>query len=130
MNTKKQEIGYRKKLNQSYHICLEELFNPHPEWEDIINLTKYTIDPILKIPKTSHTFILEFSDNIYVPNSSHTYIFKRNQFYQKFKNPQSRIHQDLIAHFNPMGFIVHLFKDERINKWCLRLTWKEVIARP
>lgn len=128
--TKKQELEYKRKLNQSYHLCLQELFEPEPDWEDVIEDTKYTIDPIRRIPKTFHIFILDREDNIHIPDSKHTYIFKRSHFYQKSQNPQSRIKQDLMRHYNALGYFVELYKDPKINKWCLKLSWENVFIAP
>lgn len=112
---------YYDKLLKSYEICLNELKNPSTKWEEEICKTKYTIDHETKQPLSSHIFILNHLDDIHVPNSKHTYIFKRSHFYNKFKIKNSRIRRDLISYYNPKGYYVSLYKEDR---WCLKLSWK------
>lgn len=118
---KEEDKIFKEKLNQSYNICLDELKEPHKNWEDMINQTKFTIDPTTRLPMTSHTFVLNNYDNIVVTNNKHTYVFKRSKFYEKFANPRSRIAKDLKQYYKQYDYVVSLFKHN--NKWCLKLSW-------
>ena len=69
---------------------------------------------------TSHEFILDHPDYILVPGM-HTYTFKRSQFYEKFKNPGSRIQKDLVNYYKKKDLFVNLYNEGGI--WKLRLSW-------
>ena len=116
----KNEMAYDAKCDASYNITLEELKNPAPDWEDIIHRTKFTIDPETMKTRTSHEFILDHPDYILVPGM-HTYTFKRSQFYEKFKNPGSRIQKDLVNYYKKKDLFVNLYNEGGI--WKLRLSW-------
>jgi hypothetical protein len=114
---------YTKKLILSYNICIEELKNPEEEWEEKINMMKFTIDEKTRSPKTSYIFVLNYKDNIEIPDTEHTYVFKRSLFYSKFNLYNSRFRQELVQYFKEKGYSVDLYKDGTINRWCLRLSW-------
>lgn len=114
-------MEYKRKLNQSYKVCIRELMNPEQDWETKVNDTKYTIDPILRKPKQSHTFKLNFPEYIEL-NSDHSYKFKRSHFYKRFREQNnSRLKQDLIDYYTKKGYIVDLYKES--GRWYLKLSW-------
>ena len=96
---------------------------PEIDWEDKINETRFTIDQFSRRPMTSHVFVLNQNDRIDVKDSKHSYVFKRSQFYEKFVNSKSRIRKDLETYYSSKNYYVNLFKNEKINKWCLKLSW-------
>lgn len=125
-----QTVEYNRKLNESYKICINELCNP-PNWEDKVNCAKYTLDPILKKPKNFIIIELKYYDFIQTTFDKHTFKFKRSHFYKRFTNPQSRIKQDLIAHYSSKGYTIDLYQDNITNKWCLKIMWdKSPIRAP
>lgn len=127
----KEHRKYMEKLNESYKICREELKEPEPDWEDKIHQTKFTIDKLTNKPKTEHIFILNYPDEIDISLSKlknkpeHNYVFKRSTFYEKFKNPKSRIRNELFDYYRLKKFShVDLFYNHMYNRWCLKLCWK------
>lgn len=127
----KEHRKYMEKLNESYKICREELKEPEPDWEDKIHQTKFTIDKLTNKPKTEHIFILKHPDEIDISLSKlknkpeHNYVFKRSTFYEKFKNPKSRIRNELFDYYRLKKFShVDLFYNHMYNRWCLKLCWK------
>jgi hypothetical protein len=118
--------NYRKKLEFSYIKCLNELQEPGDNWHESIMETKFTVDPTTGQPKTSHTFVLEQSDDLDIPTNDvvHSYIFKRSHFYNSFNKKRSRLKRDLIECWKARGYFVKLAKDEDSGKWKLMLSWR------
>ncbi len=114
-------MDYKRKLNQSYKVCIRELMNPTKDWEKKVNYTKYTIDPILRKPKSSHTFVLDFKEYIDI-DSNHSYKFKRSHFYKRFREQSnSRLKQDLIEYYKQKGYLIDLYRENGV--WNLKLSW-------
>lgn len=122
-NTKYQnnEPEYKKKLELSYLKCLSELCEPVPNWKELIEDSKFTMNPETGVPNKFYTFPLNFPDNITV-ESSHSYVFRRSHFYSMFLKKSSRIKRDLINHWKALGYYVNLWTEN--NKWNLTLSWR------
>lgn len=117
---------YEKKLELSFNVCLDELTNPSPNWEEKIEELKFTIDP--KTMKIIDHIDFEFDlsgnkDNINVDIKNHTYIFKRSIFYKKFsRSSDNRIKSALKDFYHKKNFDVDLIQI-RNKVWLLRISW-------
>jgi len=119
-----ENIQYKKKLELSYKIVLDELINPK-DWELTVNNLKYKIDPNtgslvneVEIPLLiKDDIVLRDSEN----NNAHSYIFKRSHFYNKNK----RLRYEMETTWNSRGYYVKLIKpDYPDTTWRLKLAWK------
>lgn len=119
-----ENIQYKKKLELSYKIVLDELINP-PNWESAINSLKYKIDPNTGSLVNEIDIPLLHNDDIqlndYINNNEHSYIFKRSHFYNKNK----RLRYEMENIWNIRGYYVKLIKPDYPNTiWKLKLAWR------
>jgi hypothetical protein len=119
----KRDPEYTEKLKRSYCKCLYELCNI-PNWEETVIRCKFTFDPLSGLELKSHTFVLEFGENIEIDEIKHSYIFKRSHFYKSFFEEKSFLKKDLETFWNEKGYHVFLDKPDEQNRWCLILCWK------
>jgi hypothetical protein len=121
---KVQDPKYKNKLELSYVTCLEELCSPVPNWEEIVNDTKFIMDPKTGQPSTVYDFTIDKPDNIDVPDSDHSYVFKRSHFYSMFSKRSSRLKRDLIRCWKDRGYYIHLYQNQDTSKWVLSVAWR------
>lgn len=124
-NASAQDPEYKRKLELSYIKCLDELCNPQEDWEDVLGDIKFTMDSETGRPYVNYDFILDHPDDIMIPNSNHSYVFKRSHFYVMFQKKSSRVKRDLIKCWRDRGYYVNLVFDTDLQKWKLCLSWRE-----
>lgn len=124
MTSKNNDPEYKKKLEKSYNICLEELKNPCENWEDILTDAKFTMDVKTGKQSTQHIFTLNYPDNIDIFDVNHSYIFRRTHFYMMFGKQSSRLKRDLINYWKTKGYYVNLTYDQESKRWKMILSWK------
>lgn len=114
------DSAYKKKLELSYLKCLDELCNPD-DWEEIIQSTKFVMNPNTGLLRTSHDFILNKSDIVEISEVNHTYSFKRSHFYLTFLKGSSRLKRDVIKCWRERKYYVDIIQEGNI--WKLRISW-------
>jgi len=112
---------YQKKLELSYNKCIEELCN-YEELEEELNRLKFIVDPNTGNQIKTYTFPLEKDDNLYIEDSTHSYVFKRSKFYLSFDKPKSFLKRDLISYWSQKRYFVRLIRLQN-NNWGLQLSW-------
>lgn len=119
-NYSTDDINYKKKLELSYKVVLNELTNP-PNWESLVQRVKYTIDPDTGQLNNEIEIPLNYQDEIETKPVNHSYIFRRSHFYKQNK----RLRYEMETVWNARNYYVKLIKPEYPETvWKLKLAWK------
>lgn len=122
---KAKDTNFKKKLELSYGVCLNDLCEPHM-WADSISRAKFTVSTETGQPCKECIFVLDKPEDIKIEDEvcKHSYVFKRSKFYDTFSKQTSRLKRDLIKCWKTRGYFVDLYMNVNTSKWNLVIYWK------